>query len=98
MSESAAEYGNNYGYDNTPKIKILGNINVVITVYYDMMDKGVIEKNPKQIEDYIYNTYVTKTGKPISRSTIYTALKDYRPEKRAKGKKKINISELLIKE
>jgi hypothetical protein len=59
------------------------------------MERGTIEYNPKLVEDHIHNTYVSKNGTPISRSTIYTALKEYRPEKRAKGDKRIDITKYL---
>ncbi len=92
LSESSAEYGNNTVSEKSQKIKIKNNINVVITVYYEMMNQGIIEHNSKLIEDHIHNNYVSKSGKPINRLTIRTALKDYRPEKRASGKKKLDIS------
>ena len=98
LSEPTSEYGNNNELKETQKIRLTTNINVVITIYYEMMNQGVIEHNPQLVEDLIYNNYVSKSGKPINRLTIRTALKDYRPEKRAKGKKKLDISKYLEKE
>lgn len=98
LSESAAEYGNTNEPESSQKIRLTDNINVVITIYYEMMNQGVIEHSPQLVEDLIHNNYVSKSGKPINRLTIRTALKDYRPEKRAKGKKKLDISKYLEKE
>ncbi len=98
FSEPTAEYGNNTDLYKTKKIRLTDNINVVITVYYEMMNQGVIEHSPQLVEDLIHNNYVSKSGKPINRLTIRTALKDYRPEKRAKGNKKLDISKYLDKE
>ena len=98
FSEPTAEYGNNNELNKTQKIRLTDNINVVITIYYEMMNQGVIEHSPQLVEDLIHNNYVSKSGKPINRLTIRTALKDYRPEKRAKGKKKLDISKYLEKE
>jgi hypothetical protein len=97
LSESTAEYGNNET-NKTRKIRITDNINVVITVHYEMMNNGIIENDAQLVEDLIHNNYVSKSGKPINRLTIRTALKYYRPEKRAKGKKKLDISKYLEKE
>jgi hypothetical protein len=95
FSEPTAEYRNYKETNNTNKIRLKDNSNVIITLYYDMMKHGLIENNPKLVEDRIHNTYVSKNGTPISRSTIYTALKNYRPEKRAKGDKRIDITKYV---
>lgn len=95
FSEPNADYGINEETSSNSKLKISDNINIIITLYYDMMKNGLIEDNPKLVENHIHNTFVSRNGTAISRSTIYTALKEYRPEKRAKGNKRIDISKYM---
>ena len=94
--EPRVEYGNT---QNKPseKVKLLGNSNVIITNYYDLMDLGVIENNPKLVEDHIYNNFLNKKGEAISRATINTCLKEYRTEKRVSGKKRVAIQTDLLR-
>lgn len=93
LSESAAEYGI---IDNTEnKLKWMWQINQLATFYYDLNKANIIEATPRQLEDYIVNNYVDKKGNPISRATIKTCLNEYRPDKRAKGKKRIDISKYI---
>ncbi len=88
--EPTADYGNP-SEKTSDKIKLLGNSNVIITNYYDLMNLGVIENNPQIVEDHLYNNFLSKKGEPISRATIHTCLKEYRTEKRVSGNKRIPI-------
>ena len=96
--EPVVEYGKQVDVDTVSehkKIKLKGNINVLITAYYDLMKAGILEDDPKAMEDYIFNTYLNKNGNPISRYTINTCLKEYRTEKRVTGTKRIKIPTYL---
>lgn len=92
VSEPTEEYGNK---TSTTKIQWNLQINQLITLYYDLMKAQAIEVNAEQLEDYIVNSFTDKNGNPINRLTVKTALREYRPEKRAKGKKRINIDKYL---
>jgi hypothetical protein len=93
FSEPTAGYGNSDSNDN--KFKWMVQINQLATFYYDLNKSGLIESTPKQLEDHIVNNYVDKNGNAISRATIKTCLNEYRPDKRAKGKKRIDISKYI---
>lgn len=92
ISEPTAEYGT---ANNKQKIKWKFQVNQLITLAYDLMKAQAIDVNEKQLQSFILKNFVDKNGKELNPSTIYTALKDYRPEKRAKGKKRIEISRYL---
>ena len=42
------------------------------------------------------DAFVDKNGKPINRSTIRICMQEYREDKRAKGKKRIDISKYVM--
>ena len=92
FSEPTAEYGNNNS-DN--KIKWSWQINQLATMYYDLNQAASEKSTPQQLEDFIIRNYVDKNGNAISRATIKTCLNEYRPDKRAKGKKQIDISKYI---
>ena len=91
--EPTAEYGKQEEGDEY--MIWTGQINVLVTMYYDLMQKGLIKNDAKYVEDYIYKNYRNKHGKRLSRATINTCLKEYRSEKRAPENKKIDISKYI---
>ena len=92
FSEPTAEYGNNNS-DN--KLKWSWQINQLATMYYDLNEAANEKSTPQQLEDFIIRNYVDKNGNAISRATIKTCLNEYRPDKRVKGKKQIDISKYI---
>jgi len=74
-----------------------GQTNSLITLFYDLMhtkiegDKNMLHSSIETIIEMIHSTYLDKNGNIISKHTIATCLKEYRDEKRAKGKKRIDV-------
>ena len=93
FSEPTAEYGNNDKQED--KFKWNLQINQLATFFYDLEKAKVVEGNSEQLEDFIVNTFTDKNGNSINRLTIRTALKEYRPEKRVTGKKRLDISKYV---
>ena len=93
FSEPVAEYGNNDKQED--KIKWNLQINQLATLFYDLKKADVLSINTKQMENHIVNSFTDKNGNTLSRATISTCLNEYRPDKRAKGSKRIDISEYL---
>ena len=91
-----------YGRTEEPKIGIAykkkiwnGNINILITLIYDLMQISLLDDDTKWAEAFIYNTFLNKNGKEISKETIRICLQKFREDKRAKGKKRIDISKYV---
>lgn len=86
------------------KIKWRGKINVLTTLFYDLIhgkeskDESkkiapLIDASPKEIEDFILNNFLDENGEPFSQKTINTNLKPSKQsEKRAKGDIVIELS------
>lgn len=85
---------------NNPKLQWTGKINVLTTLFYDLIfenkEKGItplIKANSKEIEDFILNNFVDSNGQPFERNTINTNLKPSKQNsKRAKGEISIEIT------
>ena len=94
VMEPTTEYGTKQ-VEEKPKHKKLvwkKNINILITLYYDLHNDNSFEAETKDIENYIHNNYLNKKGKEISKETIRICMQKFRDDKRAKGKKRIDIS------
>lgn len=61
-------------------------------MYYDMMKEDLIDDDVELVEKFIYQSFLTLNGERLSKATINTCLKEYRSEKRTKGKNRINVS------
>jgi len=103
--EPAAEYGNATKIEEGKKninIKWNGQVNQLITVFYDFINekmpnkKMLLEASVDDISELLNSCFVDKNGKPISKSTIDTCMKEYREDKRVKGKKRIDISKYAL--
>jgi len=75
-----------------------GQTNSLVTLFYDLMhtkteegDKNLLGASPEIVTEMIHSIFSDKNGKIISKHTIATILKEYRDEKRAKGKKRIDV-------
>ena len=92
--EPTAEYGKKQ-VEEKPKSKKLiwrKNINILITLHYDLHSDESYDAETKDIENFIHDNYLNKQGKEISRETIRICMQKFRDDKRAKGKKRIDIS------
>jgi hypothetical protein len=88
--------------DSNPKIKWLGNINVLTTLFYDLMNgqdrnAPLIETTKKDIIDLIVNNFVDSDGIQFSKHTIETNLRDSTPEKKAKRGDRIELGNVKLK-
>lgn len=87
---------------SNPKIKWLGNINVLTTFFYDLMNgqdrnAPLIETTKKDIIDLIVNNFVDSDGNQFSKNTIETNLRDSTPEKKAKRGDRIELGNVKVK-
>jgi len=102
MMEPVAEYGKNEKEEELIEEERIfqwnGQVNVLATFFYDALNEKLSNKKmlldaDKEDIKYILNKFfVDKNGNAISKETIRTCLTDHRDEKRAKGKKRIDIS------
>lgn len=88
--------------NNVEKIKWLGQLNVLTTLFYDLLngqDKGqpLIEASPKVLEEFICNNFVDSEGHELSKGTVESYLKRSKPEKRAKRGDRIELGNLKRK-
>lgn len=78
-----------------------GQINTLITLFYELMNtsithgKMLLECKNEDIIELLNSFFEDKNGNPINKTTIEICLKDYRDDKRAKGKKRLDISNYL---
>jgi len=90
VEESLASY-------KKEKLKLIGQVNVLLTLVYDLMhkqtsdNKQFIEGTTKQWIELIADNFVDKNGEPLSKSTIETCLRENREDKRAAKSKRIDI-------
>jgi hypothetical protein len=79
------------------KIYINGQINALVTVFYDLRNKQLknnkkfLEGSDKAFIHLLSKTFVDKNGNPLKQSTIIKCLQDYNDDKRAKGDKRHDI-------
>lgn len=82
------------------KLKWLGNVNLLTTLFYDLSQgnkskniPALINATPKEIENFILINFIDSNSDPFSQETIKTNLKPSKQkEKRAKGEISIEIS------
>jgi hypothetical protein len=97
FAESTTTYGTTTKKDEEKKDKIIWKlqINQLITICYDLMKADAIDVDANQLKLFILKNFLDKNGNEINSATINTGLKDYRPEKRAHGEKRIDISKYI---
>lgn len=81
------------------KIKWLAKTNVLVTLFYDMLNgqdrkAPIIESTKKDILTFITDNFLDAEGKDLSVSTIETYFRDNKVEKRAKRGDRIEIGNL----
>lgn len=92
--EPTTEYGKKQVEEKPKRKKLIWkkNINILITLHYDLYNDNSYDAQTKDIENFIHDNYLNKQGKEISRETIRICMQKFRDDKRAKGKKRIDIS------
>lgn len=79
------------------KLKFNGNINVLVDVFYQMMEEKISDNKPfiqadiKEIATFLMNNFLDKENRELSESSIKTMLTPSRFDKRPKGEKQIKI-------
>ena len=87
---------------STRKIKWLGKINVLTTLFYDLLhgqdkERPLIESSLDDIEALILNNFLDADGKELSKDTIHTILRSDKYDKRAKKGDRIEIGNVKPK-
>lgn len=111
LSSITAEYGEQAnkpvkptlnGQDiNLEPMQWNGNTNVLATLFYDLSRKKLpnkrmaLDATAEQMKAFILTCFVDKDGKPFSKATIDTYFQEDKPEKRARGKKKLDADALF---
>jgi hypothetical protein len=84
-----------------PKIICNGQVNALITVFYEMLhkeiggDKNFLEASEISIEELLSRFFTDKNGQHINKSTISKCMKEYNDDKRARGNKKFQVDSIL---
>ncbi|MFH2141964.1 MAG: hypothetical protein ABIJ97_06050, partial [Bacteroidota bacterium] len=74
-----------------PKIICNDQINILTTIFYDLMhkkvtgDKNFLEAESRDIQEIIHRFFVDKNGLPINKDTVETYMRESKEERRAKG-------------
>lgn len=74
-------------------IRFKDDTNLLVTLFYDLLDKGYIITTKTNLEKFIIASFTDKNGEPINQSTVNTYLKLGREEKRAQLDKRIIVPE-----
>jgi hypothetical protein len=85
-----------------PKIKWLGNTNVLITFFYDLLNGQertgpLIEADKNALKDFLMNNFLDSDGNTLSESTITTLFTPSKTDKRSKIGDRIEISNVKQK-
>ena len=73
------------------KMKINGNVNYLVDVFYQMKERNILDATPSEIAAIINRGFLDKKGKEIPLSTILTILDPSRVEKRPKEGKRFKM-------
>jgi hypothetical protein len=81
----------NQSCKNFKKIKFKDDLNILVTLFFDLYRKNYITTTTINLEKFICDSFLDKNGESISTSSVNTILKPAREEKRAKNDKRIII-------
>jgi hypothetical protein len=76
------------------RIKFLTKVNVLGTLFYDLLDKGYIDTTSTNIIKFLNESFSDVKGKAINKNTIETILKPDNEDKRANENVRINVPDL----
>ena len=97
MSEKKGNPSSGLKIEKGALLRWNGQVNTLVTLFYDLSNnqitnsKSLLEANVEDIKFLLTNFFTDKKGDFIKDSTIDTYMKEYRDDKRAKGKKRIEI-------
>ncbi len=83
--------------ENRQKLIWRGNINKLVTIFYDLTNtelhegKPILTASPREITNFLLNNFLDKDGNNLSRDTISTILRPGRADKRSPEHKKYNF-------
>jgi hypothetical protein len=85
-----------------PKIKWLANTNVLVTLFYDLLNGQeragpLIEADKNALKDFLINNFLDSDGNTLSESTIATLFTPSKIDKRSKIGDRIEISNVKQK-
>jgi hypothetical protein len=85
-----------------PKIKWLANTNVLITLFYDLLNgqemaDQLIEADKNYVKELLINNFLDSEGNPLSESTIATLFTPSKVEKRSKRGDRIELGNVKLK-
>lgn len=84
-----------------PKLKWLGNTNVLITLFYDLLNgqeraDPLIEADKNTLKEFLLTNFIDSEGNPLSESTIATLFTPSKVEKRAKKGDRVELGNLTV--
>lgn len=86
-----------------PKIQWLGNVNVLITLFYDLLygqdnHAPLIKIEEKVLKSFLKSFFIDAEGNELSESTINTLFTEVKHKKRAMKGNRIELTNVKIKE
>jgi hypothetical protein len=99
LEKSQSENVNEYSIDNVimngknnfRKIKFSDDINLLVTLFYDLRKEGYIISETANLERFLLSAFIDKNGNSLNKETIHTLLKPSKEDKRALNDKRIQI-------
>jgi len=76
------------------RIRFLKNVNILGTLFYDLLNKNYIDTSKTNIEKFLHDSFSDEYGDAIKKSTINTILKPEREDKRANESDRIKVPDL----
>jgi hypothetical protein len=90
--ESAEEsFSNDSAEKEFKRIRFLKNVNILGTLFYDLLNKKYIDTSKTNIEKFLHDSFSDEHGNAIKKSTINTILKPEREDKRANENDRIKV-------
>jgi hypothetical protein len=99
LNNSSAHISTSLSARNSTRQKFIwrGHINKLATIFYELTNtelhegKPVLTASSQELTDFLYDSFLDKNGKELSRDTINTILRPGRADKRSPIHKKYNI-------
>jgi len=79
------------------KLPWKGNLNKLVTIFYELTNtelhngEPVLDASPQEVAEFLFNNFLDKNAKDLSKDTIRTILKPARADKRSSDHKKYKI-------
>jgi len=85
---------NDTGEKKYKRIRFRQNVNILGTLFYDLLEKNYIDTSKTNIARFLNETFTDEKGEAIKKSTIDTILKPEREDKRANENDRIKVPDL----